>query len=105
MDKEQILQMSRKENEGKQDEREQHLEDRSFAYARMVGMLVCVALVLVSEFVIINPDVSHAAWLVFFAMEATSDLYLYRQNHKTSKLVWAILSALCVIGNIFLLFA
>ena len=105
MDKDQILQMSRKENEGKQDEREQRLEDQAYLYARIVGMLVCVALALISDYVILNPDVRHTAWLVFCAMETTSNLYLYRQNHKTSKLVWAILSALCVIGNIFLLFA
>ena len=104
MDKDQILQMSRKENEGKPDEREQRIEDQSFVYARMSGMLVCVVVALVSEFVIVNPDVRHAAWLVFFAMETTSDLYLYRQSQKSSKLVWAIISALCVVGNTVLLF-
>ena len=49
MDRDKILQMSRKENEGKEGEWEQSVEYRAGRAARIVGLIVCILLMLLDD--------------------------------------------------------
>ena len=98
MDKETILRMSREENEGKPDEREQSVEEKAAQIGKAVGIAVCLLLVFVAEWMLNNGDLARGAWLVFFAMEGSSDLYKYLNTKKTSQLVWAVLSLLSAVS-------
>ena len=104
MDKETILQMSRAENHGKQDEREQSIEEKALVIGQYVGLFVCVLLVLFSEYVLDNRDIGRAVWIVFFSMQGCTNLYLYRQNKKLAKLVWGILQLFCAVCYLAILF-
>ena len=97
MDKDTILKLSRAENEGKQDEREQSIENKAGVVGRWAGLCVCLLLVLISEYLLHNRDTGRAAWIVFFAMEGCSNLYLYLQNRKTSALVWSVVKLACAV--------
>lgn len=97
MDKETILKMSRSENEGQQDEREQSIEKKAWAMGRCVGLIMCLFLVLLSEYLLHNRNIGRAAWIVFFAMEGVSNFYLYLQNKKFSALIWSITELACSI--------
>ena len=104
MDKETILQMSRAENQGKQDEREKSITEKAMGIGQPVGLFVCVLLALISDFVLHNRDIGRAAWIVFFTMDGCSNLYLYSQNKKRSMLVWGIVELFCAVGNLVILF-
>ncbi|MBR2890116.1 MAG: hypothetical protein IKC09_07565 [Oscillospiraceae bacterium] len=104
MDKETILQMSRAENQGKQDEREQSIEEKAYGFGRTVGLFACVLLVLISEYVLGNRDIGRGAWIIFFTMEGCSNLYLYSQHKKPSKLTWGILQLFCAVTYLVILF-
>lgn len=103
MDKEKILQMSRKENEGQQDEWEQSIEFKSARLSKAVGLTVCVLLALFCDFLLLNRLISLVGWIVFFAMEGSSNLYLYWHNKKSSKLIWGILEIVCAVVDVILL--
>ena len=103
MDKETILKMSRAENEGAQDEREQSIEEKAARIGKAVGLAVCMLLVFAANWLLDNGDLARGAWIVFFAMEGSSDLYKYRNTRKTSTLVWAVLKLCCVVGYVELI--
>ena len=103
MDKEEILQMSRKENNGKESEWEKSVEYKAGKAARIVGLTICVLLVLLDEFYLNTRIVGMVSWIVFFSMEAASDLIYYLNYRKTSKLVWFTISLICDIADIVML--
>lgn len=103
MDKDQILQMSRKENEGQPDEWEQSVDSKAAGISKIVGLITCLLLVFVAAPLLENPQLGQGAWLVFFAMEGSSDLYQYLKTKKRSKLIWAILELFCVAGYLGIL--
>ena len=82
MDKETILKMSREENEGQQDEWEQSVEEQADQIGKIVGLAICLLLVFLAEYVLHNRDVGRVAWIVFFAMTGSSDLYKYIKTKK-----------------------
>ena len=96
MDKETILKMSREENEGQQDEWEQSVEGQAAKISRAVGLAVCMILVFVAES-LQSRYLGWGAWITFFAMEGSSNLYIYLKTKKRSKLVWAVLELLCTV--------
>jgi hypothetical protein len=104
MDKETILQMSRAEHHGQQDEREQSIEEKAFGFGRTVGLFVCVFLVLISEYVLGNRDVGRGAWIIFFTMEGCTNLYLYNQHKKQPKLIWGLFQLFCAVCYLVILF-
>ena len=95
MDKDKILQMSREENEGKPDELEQSVEAQADQLGKIVGLAVCLLLVFLAEYVLHNRDIGRAAWIVFFAMTGSSDLYKYCKTKK--RLFWAVLELFCAV--------
>lgn len=97
MDKEKILEMSRQENKGKNDEREASVYAAASRVGMAVGALVCIMLVIISEFVIDVPEVGMVGWLVYFAMLGASSIVVYRQLKKRINLVTAILELLCAV--------
>lgn len=103
MDKDKILQMSRKENEGKESEWEQSVAYKAGKAARIAGLTICFLLALWDDFYLKTTIVSMASWIVFFAMEAVSSFIFYLNYRKTSKLVWFIISLICVIADIICL--
>ena len=90
MKKEDILKKSQEENKGKPDEREMAAFGNASRVGMLVGALVCVALVLVSEFVLNKPELALAGWMVYFAMQGSSNLVLYKCLNARSKLVYGI---------------
>ena len=98
MDREEVLQKSRQENAGKMDE----CEKTAFGLASRVGMLVggllCVVLVLIGEFVLHRPELSLVGWLVYFAMQGTSNLVLYSQLKTRFKLIYGIVELLFAVA-------
>ncbi len=103
MDKETILQMSRKENEGQQDEWEQSIEANASTISSTVGLFICLFLVFVAAPLLDNHQLAQGAWLVFFAMQGSSDLYKYIKTKKKSNLFWAVMKLTCVIGYLVIL--
>lgn len=93
MDKDKILQMSRKENEGQPDEWERSIEEQADQIGKIVGLAICLLLVFLAEYVLHNRDIGRAAWIVFFAMTGSSDLYKYLKTKKG--LFWAVLELFC----------
>lgn len=103
MDKDQILEMSRNENNGKPDEWEQSVVEQAAQLGKSVGLFVCILVVLLAEFVLQNRDLGRGAWIVYFAMEGSSDLYKYLKMKKRSKLIWAVLELFCAITYVIIM--
>ena len=91
MDKENVLELSCKENEGKHDEREMRAYGSASKVGMLVGGLVCVALVLLSDFVFKIPEIGLASWLVYFAMQGSHSIMLYSQLKERNRLIYGIL--------------
>ncbi len=90
MEKEIVLELSRKENEGRHDEMEKNAYGGASKVGMLVGGIVCVALVLLSEFLFKIPEIGLAAWLVYFAMQGSHSISLYAQLKKHSRLIYGI---------------
>ena len=103
MDKDQILQMSRHENEGQPDEWEQSIDERAAVIGKTVGLIACVLVVLLAEYALHNRDLGRGAWVVYFAMEGSSDLYKYLKTKKRAKLIWASLELFCAVTYLILM--
>lgn len=56
----------------------------------LVGALVCVALILISEFVLNVPELALVGWMVYFAMQGSSNIVLYKNSKTRSKLIYGI---------------
>ena len=90
MNKEDILRKSRQENQGRQDERERAVYVEATRMGFVIGGIVCVLLVLASEFLIDNPAVGLAAWMVYFSMQGSCNLLLGNKLNSRLKLVYGI---------------
>lgn len=98
MNKEDILKKSQQENKGKLDERELAIFGKASRIGMLVGALLCVALILVSEFALNMPELALAGWMVYFAMQGSSNIVLYCYLKKRSKLVYGILGIVFAIA-------
>ena len=92
MDREKILEMSRKDNEGKHDEREMIAFGNASRLGLLVGALVCVALVFASELVFHISEIGLVGWLVYFAMQGSANIALYRDLKSRWNLIWGIIA-------------
>ena len=86
MTKEEILERSRRENLGKHDERELSAFGLACRWGMAAGGILCVILVLASKFLFDAPEVGLAAWLVYFTMQASVNLVLFRELGQKGKL-------------------
>lgn len=91
MNKEDILKMSQRENKGKLDERELAAFGKASRVGMLVGAFLCVILILVSEFVLNKPELSLVGWMVYFAMQGSSNIVLFKYLKTRPKLVYGII--------------
>ena len=103
MDKEKILQMSRKENEGKESEWEKSVASKASRAGKATGIVLCVILVLLDEIFLNTRIIGLCSWIVFFGMEAESDLVLYLSYTKKSRLILFVIDIICVIADLTML--
>ena len=90
MNREEILEISKRENEGKPDERELVAQGQASRIGMSVGALICVLLVLVSRFVFNMPELAFAGFMVYFAMQGISNIVLFQHLKNRSKLIYGI---------------
>ena len=90
MNKEQILKMSQKENSGKLDEREIIALDKASRVGMVVGAFICIALVLVSRYILNTPELAFAGFMLYFALQGSSNLALYKSLKSKTKLIYGI---------------
>lgn len=96
MEKQDILALSRKENQGKYDERELAAFGTASKVGMLIGGILCVILVLLSKFLFHLPAIGLVAWLVYFAMHGSHYISLYAQLGARHRLV---------LGIVYLIFA
>jgi len=105
MNKEDVLKMSQQENKGKLDERELAVFGKASRVGMLVGALICVALILISEFVLNMPELALVGWMVYFAMQGSSNIVLSRYLKTRSKLIYGIVEiAFAVVFAVAIIF-
>ncbi len=106
MKKEEILAMSKKENQGKPDEREIGVYGKASRVGMAVGGLICVALVIVGRFLFDMPELSLSAWMVYFGMYGSNDIALYvhlkKKTHLAQGIFYSVLSILFAVAVVVL---
>lgn len=90
MKKDEILEMSRKENAGKHDEREMAAIGTASRVGMLVGGILCAVLVFLSEFLFKVPEIGLVAWLVYFAMQGSHNITMYTKLKVHIYLVYGI---------------
>ena len=104
MDKDTVLTLSRKENEKKPGEWEISILNKASGIARCAGLAACMLLVLADEFLFHTRIVGMTAWIVYFAIDGSTDLVLYIHYRRKSKLVWALVKLFCAFADLTMLF-
>ena len=103
MKKEDILRMSREENSHQCDERELAAYGAASRIGVGVGGMICVVLILISEFVLDNLLLGIAGWMVYLGMFGTQKLVLYKHLGKKYDLVFGITNIVFTIISLVLL--
>ena len=91
MNKDEVLKMSREENEGRHDEREIIAFGTASRVGMLVGALVCVLLIFASELLFHIPAIGLVGWLVYFAMQGSSNIALFKNLKNRRNLIWGII--------------
>ena len=92
MKKDEILEMSRKENAGKHDEREMAAFGTASRVGMLVGGILCAVLVFLSEFLFKVHKIGLVAWLVYFAMQGSHHITLYTKLKTNKHLVYGVVA-------------
>lgn len=103
MNKEQILKMSREENEGRHDEREMIAYGTASRVGMLVGALLCALLVVASEFLFCIPEIGLVGWLVYFSMQGSANIVLYKDLKIRRNLIWGIIEIVFAVAFIVVL--
>ena len=90
MDKETILELSRKENEG-HDELQRAAVISAHNAAFLVGGIICAIIFCLQ--LIFGKETNYSLYAVFYAMFATAQIVKYKKTKKTAALVVFILIA------------
>ena len=90
MDKDEILKMSREENEGRHDEREMIAYGTASRVGMFVGAIICAVLVFASELLFHIPEIGLVGWLVYFAMQGSGNIVLYKDLKNRRNLIWGV---------------
>lgn len=105
MNKEQILEMSRKENK-EQDLYELHVSEKSATIGALIGVLIC-AVLFVSE-IFICGNTNFSLWSIIAGINAGVGIYKGIKLRKTSTLatgiMYAVVAALMLAYSIYNLF-
>lgn len=91
MNKDEILKMSRKENEGRHDEREMIVYGTASRMGMLVGAIICAVLVFASELLFHIPEIGLVGWLVYCAMQGSGNIVLYKNLKNRRNLIWGII--------------
>ena len=91
MNKEEVLKMSREENEGRRDEYEMIAYGTASRVGMLVGAIICAVLVFVSEMLFHIPEIGLVGWLVYCAMQGSGSIVLFQKLKNRQNLVWGIL--------------
>lgn len=105
MNKDEILKMSREENEGKRDEREMLACGTASRVGMLVGAIICTVLVFSSELFFHIPEIGWVSWLVYFAMQGSGNIVLYRDLKNPRSLIWGIIEIAVAIIFVVVLIA
>ena len=89
MNKDEILRLSREENEGGHDEREHYAFGTASRIGMATGALLCTLLVVASKLLDV-PEIGLAGWMVYFGMFGAGYLALYRELRRQRDLIWGI---------------
>lgn len=92
MDKNEILEQSRKQNKSR-DPFEQEVIAQGSALAYSVGLLICTMFFMLET--LINHHQNYALMAIWISMEATLSIYKYCKLRKTSELVFAVIFTVC----------
>lgn len=98
MKKEDVLKMSRKENEGKHDEREMAAYGAASKVGMLVGGILCVLLVLLTKSIFKAPEVGLVAWMIYFAMQGSHGITMYAKLKSKRELICGIVYAVFAIA-------
>ncbi|MBQ9728039.1 MAG: hypothetical protein IJV85_00405 [Clostridia bacterium] len=98
MEREEILEKSREENAGKFDERETAAFGLASRIGMLVGALLCVALILASEFLFHVPEIGLVGWLVYFTMQGSSNITLFVKLKNWKKFTYGIFELLIAVA-------
>lgn len=90
MNKDEILKMSREENEGRHDEREMIAYGTASRVGMLVGAIICAVLVFASELLFHIPEIGLVGWLVYSAMQGSGNIVLYKDLKNRRNLIWGI---------------
>lgn len=90
MNRDEILRKSQQENKDRLDECELEAIGKASRVGMFVGGLLCVALILVSELVFDRSELALVGWMVYFAMQGSSNIVIYAHLKKRRKLVYGI---------------
>ncbi len=105
MNKEEILEMSRKENK-EQDLYELHVSEKSATIGALIGVLICAVLFVSEIFICGNPNFS--LWSIIAGINAGVGIYKGIKLRKTSTLatgiMYAVVAALMLAYSIYNLF-
>lgn len=92
MKKDEILEMSRKENQGRRDEREMAAYGTASRVGMLVGGIICAILAFLSEFLFKVHEIGLVAWLVYFAMHGSHYITLYAHLRERKQLIYGIIT-------------
>lgn len=105
MNREEILAMNRKENEGRGDERELQIFADASKLGMAVGGILSVLIVLFSR-IVDMPILGLSAWAVYFAMFGSRRAYQYFKTKERARLVQALIGIIagtaCIVGMVIM---
>ena len=90
MNKDEILKMSREENEGRHDEREMIAYGTASRVGMLVGAMVCAILAFGSGLLFHVPEIGLVSWLVYFSMQGSGNIVLFKKLDNRRNLFWGI---------------
>ena len=90
MNRDEVLKAIREENEGRHDEREIIAFGTASRSGMLVGAVMCVVLVFAGQFLFHIPEIGLVCWLVYFAMQGSSNLVLFKDLKNHRNLLWGI---------------
>ena len=91
MNKDEILKMSREENEGRRDEYEMMAYGTDSRVGMLVGAIICAVLVFASELIFHIPEIGLVGWLVYCSMQGSGSIVLYQKLKNRRNLIWGII--------------
>lgn len=90
MTKDEILKRSREENNGRADEREIRAYGTASRVGILAGAVVCILLVFAGELLLHMPEIGFVGWIVYFAMQGSGSIALYRDLKSPRNLFWGL---------------